>query len=285
MYLLLMGSIFALSLNNTLLHNAPCRKTKDVISFTGLSTLMWIVLFLIFGKGSFTLNREIMLWGAVYAFLQVFFLIFKAKSMATGPVAITALIGNCSLILSTSAGVALFHETVKLTQIIGIVILLTAVFVCTDIKSAEKQKMTWEWKIYCVFYLVFSAMVSVVMKLSSRDITDAHRNDMMLLSAILISVSLLIVSFFCGLKDKSPSEIGKNNLWMIPVSGFLSCIFNRLNLTLLGDIPGIIFYPVFSGGVIIVSTLLSVIFLKEHLSKKQIGGIFLGVIAISLFGI
>ena len=60
------------------------------------------------------------------------------------------------------------------------------------------------------------------------------------------------------------------------LSGCLSCLYNRLNIYLSGALDAVIFFPAFNGGVIIASTLLGVICLKEKLSRWQTAGIFLG---------
>ena len=69
------------------------------------------------------------------------------------------------------------------------------------------------------------------------------------------------------------------------VSGLFSCVYNRLNIFLSGALIGMIFYPGFNGGVVILSTILSVVFLREKLSAKQIIGILIGVAGICIIGI
>ena len=69
------------------------------------------------------------------------------------------------------------------------------------------------------------------------------------------------------------------------VSGLLSCLYNRLNIYLSGALDGVIFFPSFNGGVVVLSTVVSMIIFKEKLSAKQLIGLLLGISGICIIGI
>ena len=69
------------------------------------------------------------------------------------------------------------------------------------------------------------------------------------------------------------------------IAGILSCVYNRLNIYLSGEITGAVFFPCFNGGVVVLSTVLSIVLLREKLSAMQFIGIALGIVGLCIISI
>ena len=107
---------------------------------------------------------------------------------------------------------------------------------------------------------------------------------MMLTSAIVMVLGNFFISLFVDKGAENKLYISKR-LWIYAlISGVLSCLYNRMNIFLSGSMDAIIFFPVFNGGTVLLSTLLSMFFLKEKLVMKQIIGLMMGVLAICIIG-
>lgn len=78
-----------------------------------------------------------------------------------------------------------------------------------------------------------------------------------------------------------------NKLFFIPaVLLSLSVVFaNKLNLILVANIPGIIFFPLINGGTIMLSAISSGIFFKEKITARIWTGITIGIVAIILIAL
>ena len=74
----------------------------------------------------------------------------------------------------------------------------------------------------------------------------------------------------------------KSALFYALLCGIFACVYNRLNVTLSGALPGVVFFPIFNGSVIILSTLAGLIFFGERLKGSQIAGMVIGVAALML---
>ena len=61
-------------------------------------------------------------------------------------------------------------------------------------------------------------------------------------------------------------------------------MINKLNLYLSGVLPGILFFPLVNGGVILLSILASRVLFHEKMTPKQVLGVVLGVLSIFLIG-
>ena len=64
--------------------------------------------------------------------------------------------------------------------------------------------------------------------------------------------------------------------------GVAGCVYNRLNIYLSGAMANAVFFPLFNGGNIILSSLAGRIFFREKLSGLQIAGIVCGMFAVIL---
>ncbi len=285
LYFLLFISILFASLNSVLLHKLP--EKSNLYIFNMLVSAVWIAILFSLNRFSLTVNSQIIMWGIIYGVTQELFMFFKTQAMKSGSVSITTLIGNCSLILSTSVGVIVWKESVSVLQIFGIFMLITAFILCTY-KKSKSEKCSQLWLIYCLLFFTLAAGVGIIFKIFSKLSGGEGAGDMMIVAAftmfVFSSVKLSVSQITS--KSKETTKVFTKSFFIIAVlSGLLSCGYNRLNISLAGLLESVIFYPCFNGGVIILSTLLSIIFLREKLASKQILGLALGILAVVAVGI
>lgn len=284
MYWLIVLSVTCASLNGTLLHKIPSFAKQNVFRFNFLCSAEWIVILMLLNKGSLHFTSETLLFGIMYGITQVLFLFFKTQAMSSGPVFITTLIGNCSLILSTAAGVIIWREPVRVIQIICIAVLLFSVFLCTFVKS--NAEMTVKWKIYCVAFFVCAAAVGIIFKFFSKSEGSAYANDMMLISSFTMTLLFFLLSLTKKSTDNTEEKKNYGGFVLIAVlCGIFSCTYNRLNISLSGMFPSTVFYPSFNGGTVMLSFIMSIVFLKERPVFRQTVGLILGTCAVVALGI
>ncbi len=289
MFAFLLITVFVASLNSVLLHKLP--KKSDVFTFNFICSVIWFVVLFAVNGFSITFSKEIVFWGILYGIVQMFFLTFKTKAMGSGPVSITTLIGNCSLLLSTVAGIIVWKESISWMQILGIAMLIVAFFLCTFSKSQDSKSKIWVF--YCVFFFVCAAGVGIIFKGYSKSLVDAEEraNDMMIIASIVMMILFAGKKGFNMLLARKKNEeikelsYDRTYLWIALASGVLSCAYNRLNVVLAGKFPAAVFYPCFNGGVILLSLILSFILLKERLTLRQTTGLMIGTTAVLVIGL
>lgn len=284
MYYLLTFSIIFASLNSIILNRAKLKRKSEIFFFNFLVSAVWLVIFFILNKGSIHINRNALLWGIIYGITQAFFVLFKTLAMGSGPVSITTLIGNFSLIVSVMVSLILWNETFTAYDVFGIFLLLFSIFLCTYKKN--DLNFSSKWKYFAIFFFIFAAGVGIVFKAFGKSSVASYCSDMMLVASIVMLACFFILSLVCGgFKCKKITKSNKRFLLYAVLCGLLSCVYNRLNIFLAGKINAVIFFPAFNGGVILLSALLGIIMCKEKLSKKQVLGILTGTLAIAIIGI
>lgn len=233
------------------------------------------------------MSTKILLWGIVYGLTQTCFILFKTAAMSTGSVTVTTLIGNSSLLISILVSLIVWKEKITAADIIGLVLLVIAIFLCTYTKDASKSvNHTSLWKYYVLLFLLSSAGVGIVFKAFGKSGNLEHCGDMMFVSSIVMIISNLVICFFTGgFKLQNIALRSKSFVIFAVLSGILSCLYNRLNVFLAGNMDALIFFPAFNGGVLFLSAALSAFICRERLKITQLIGLAAGISAICLMGI
>lgn len=286
--ILLSVSIFFAVANNAILHslnNKGLRGIGDVLLFNAFVSLIWILILSILNKG-FNISAVSWLWGIIYGSVTAAFLLCKMKAMSTGPASVTSFIGCSSLLISTAFGLIYFNEKVTAVQIIGVVLLITALFLTTA-KSGSLNSINAEksWFIWCILFFLCSGTTGIIFKLHQSSTARGEVNQMMLAAAITSTALFFASSFFMKLKNKSDKwflYISVKIALFVVICGIVSCGYNRINITLSGMLPSIIFFPLFNGSVIFLTSLAAVAIFREKITKCQTMGISIGIIALLL---
>jgi len=283
-YLLLLISILLAVSNNLLLHcfgNRGLRGLSDILLFNSLVSCVWIAILLpLSGLKPVTVGA--LLWGVLYGIVTAVFLLGKMQAMATGPVSVTSFIGCSSLLISTAVGIIAFQESVMPLQILGVALLLCALFL-TASPSAGGEKIKKAWMRWCVLFFFASASTGIIFKLHQSSDSRNEVGAMMLCAAVTSAVIFAAAAVIAGKK----SGIGMPHIPMRAIlfalaCGIVSCGYNRLNITLSSALPSIVFFPVFNGAVILGASLLAAVVFREMLTRRQLAGMGIGIAALML---
>lgn len=284
--ILLLISILFAATNNMLLHGTSSKGLRgigDTLLFNALVSAVWILILSVLNK--FTcISAGSWLWGIVYGSVMSAFLLCKMQAMVTGPVSVTSFIGCSSLLVSTAFGMIYFEESVTFIQVIGVILLIFALFLTTmkgrqsDIKETERV-----WMIWCILFFLCSGATGIIFKLHQSSADKDNVNQMMIAAAITSMVLFLTISVIVQRKtDKSLPYIAPKIWKFVIACGIVSCGYNRLNISLSGMLPSIVFFPLFNGSVIFLSSLFAAILFHEKITKRQTAGITIGIIALIL---
>lgn len=280
---LLIVSIFAATANNLLLHGVSLKEKENLFFYNFLCGAVWFGILLALCRGNFAFTANEVRFGVCYGLTQAAFLLCKSGAMSTGPVSVTTLIGNCSLLLSTAAGVLIWREPVGALQVIGIVLLCVAVVLCTyrTQNGAHGRKC---WALFCVGFFISAAGVGILFK-AFHKAGGGDCNRMMLCGAMVLTVCMLICTLATHAFTRQTLLTKPHALWLILLCGVVSCLYNRLNIPLAGELPSVLFYPVFNGGVILLCTLCGMWIFREKTTWRGKCGILLGMLAIGIIGL
>lgn len=280
-YLLLCLSVLFAVSNNLLLHkfgNKGLRGTGDVLLFNAVVSAVWVVILL--PISGFEFSKTVVFGGIVYGLITAGMLFCKMQAMTHGPVSLTTFAGCASLLISTVVGVLVWKESIGVLQGIGVILLIASLFLVVSPKSEKTES---SWKYWCVGFFLFSGSVGVAQKAFQSVSGGKGTGTMLAVSAFVSAILLTAVStVFSKIKLDSMPHLPKNAVVYALACGIVSCLYNRINNTLSGKLPSVVFFPGFNGSFILLATLCGVLLFREKLARSQAIGLAVGAVALML---
>lgn len=203
-------------------------------------------------------------------------------ALSKAPVSVCAMVYSFGFIIPTVFGTVLWHEAVTILKIISILLCIGTILL-TSIKPENKTKVS-ELPASLIIAMLSSGGLGLVQKLQQR--SDAHNETgvFLFLAFVLAMLFSLAASVFTRKKAGQKCRIAKAALPILLV-GISMALANTANTLLAGLLPSAVVFPIVNVGVILASLTISVVALKERLSKNQIAAFCLGIAAILLFNL
>lgn len=217
---------------------------------------------------------------------------FVMSSLSTQKVgmAITSIANNISLVIPVLCSIFIFESTGKTFDVYnyaGIILAIIAVLLATvkntDAESGSKANILEKSILIISVFLLYGFNNAALNYLNLNTIKDPKLTipiTMIMILGAAISGLILLVYRIIVHKDKIalPSIIGSVTLG---IPNFLSFYFIILAFGQFGN-NGAFVFPIYNIGVILISSALAYLVFKEKLSKINISGLVLAIIAIGL---
>lgn len=190
---------------------------------------------------------------------------FKALSLAN--VNKVAPIDKTSIVLTLILSSIFLKEDITLIKVISIVLILLGTYLMTS-KNDNVNEDNKKWIIYALLTAFFTSVATIVGKVGIRDIES---NFGLLIKTIVVFIIIWILIFKTK-KNKDIKYINKKSWIFIILSGITTCLSWVCYFGSLKEKDASIVFPIEKLS-IVVSVILSSIFLKEKLTKKATIGL------------
>lgn len=288
-YILLVGALFAnasLSLFNSFFQ----KKNKDKVGATQLYNLVmissvvitWAVIWAFEGGFSVKVLPYSLIFGVGYsaAIIGLF------NAIQCGPVALSTLILQLSLIATTVWGFFFWDLPVNAIVIIGLILVAVSLFCCIYTKSSESEnRVSLKWIIWVLICFIGNSAASIVARVQQIDFGGQHKGQFIMI-ATLITLVICIIMYVKS--DKRDSAfVFKKSGFLPMLSGVLNALYSVLILVLSTSkvVPVSLLYPTVGVGSIALVSLFAQIVLKEKMTKLQWTGLVIGALATALLSI
>lgn len=223
----------------------------------------------------FLLDKKTILFLILSGISNTLLWICYFKALDLGTVSKVTPVDKTSVVLTLILSSIFLNEKITSIKIISIVLILSGTFL--TIKKESKDSKDNKWIVHAVLTAVFTSTTTVLSKIG---IESTNTTLITFLRTIVVLIILTTITLFKK-KYKSIKDIKKRSWLFIILSGLstsLSWLFYFKALAL-GEAS--IVFPIEKLS-LVVSILISIIFLKEKVNKKQIIGIIIIVIGTSL---
>lgn len=198
----------------------------------------------------------------------------------TGSVSVCSLIYAACFIIPTVFTAMYYNEAFSSLRITGICVMLASV-VMISIKGEENTNSSKKYLFYIFIAMICAGSVGILQKVFSRMYEGKGINEYLFLAFLFILI--FSITGKIAVKKKTPSQKHNKKFYLLAILLSLSVVVaNKLNMFLVGALPGLIFFPIINGGTIMLSAVVSKYLFKEKLSIISWCGIIIGILAIVL---
>jgi drug/metabolite transporter (DMT)-like permease len=191
-----------------------------------------------------------------------------------------------AMVISVTAAYFLYDDQFTIIKITGILLAILAI-VFASIKKQDKHQKGHKWAyLFALVVFLISGLIETMLKyLQEFHLQEEIYNSFLIFlfgsAAVCGSVIVFINSMISKSEKKQPFTIRKKDL----LAGTVMGVFNYasiyfLILALKHGLESSVVYPVNNIGVVLLSAAMAFILFKERLSRLNIIGIFIAVIAI-----
>ena len=204
------------------------------------------------------------------------------ESIGTNGAILSSAFGRLGLVVPLIASIFLFSERPSLIQVIGLLLVLTAVIVISGYKEEpEKPGTVRPLLLLCV--LLFCGLADTMSKIFEH----VGSREMDELFILLIFASAAVITGFLAFFEyrRTRRSLHAADLFFGVAVGIPNYFSSMLLLKALAAIPAIIAYPCYSTGTIVVVMLAGALWLHEHPGKRQWLGLLLILTALVLLNL
>ena len=276
----LVSSIFSGLTSILASYSSKLNKVDSILITTTRTFIILIISFIstiFFGKLSqiTTLSLKTIIFLILSGVSTTLLWIFYFKALDTGDVSKVTPIDKTSIVLTLILSMIFLHEKITIIKIISITLILIGTLLTVNKKTTNEKDN--KWILYSVLTAIFTSTTTIISKIGLDNI------DSVLATFIRTVIVFIILMFIVIFKKKYVylKDISKKSMKYVIYSGITNTLSWLFYFASLKDGETSIVFTIEKLS-IVVTILLSVIFLKEKLNRKQIIGIIIIVIATSL---
>lgn len=256
----------------------------NALFFTGVA----VFLLLLFPQSVPT--RDLVLLASASAIVTTFFQVLYTVTLNAGPVSLTVLICNFSVLLVTTFSVVVFKEKLYYSQIGGIACLIVSMILNTD-RSGNEKKGGKKWLILALVTMLVNGMGTCLQKsfylTEASKVENSSNTYLSVMYAVAAVFAFLLYFVYTRAIKKENSSFGFN-LHVIGYAfliGLVLAVYQKMNMFGIEHIDGTFFYPTFSGMQSVIMTAIGVVLFKDRLSRRQWVGVLFGILSIVLMNL
>lgn len=249
-----------------------------------VTNVIGTLLFLCIGKFQVQFSPVSFFWAAMFALIMIPYYVVGIKVLSLGSLAIYSMFMMLGgMLLPFLYGTVFLHETISWGKGLGTVLLTLFIILQAiwqkspedeEIKSKSK-KTSYLFFALCLVIFVINGMTGVVAKIHQISAGTVDEVSFTVLSCGLTAIFSLVLLLVCYLKNQREthaqtfSTLKCKPIVIMAFIGAATYMGNFLHLKAASNVPASVQFPLVSGGVIVLSALVSAFIFREKLQKKE----------------
>ena len=260
------------------------RGTSAFYNFFQLLTVFvgWTLLLII----DFEFNVAVIPYAVAFGIAYCVGTLGAINALRTGPVLLTSLITQFSLIATTIWGFFFWGSEPKATVFVGLALVVVAIFLCLyKGKGHDKNDkgFSFKWLFYVSFAFLGNAGTSIIQRTQQTAFDGKYGNQLMS-TALFFGFLFFLVIFLRS--DKSDAKFIIKKCYIPMGTGLFNLILNLfVMLMATSSLSPSLIYPTISIGGLMIVTLFSLFAFRERLRASQWVGVALGITSVLLLSL
>ena len=274
---------FALSAQQIAQKEYDKRSRGGAYTYVLIAVIAAISVFLFASGGAFDFRSDVVLYSVLFAIGYTVSMATGFLAIKTGSLSLSALIMQYSLILPAIYGMVMLGEELKITIFAGIALLIVSLMLVTLKGDEGSVRPTFKWAVFAALSFIGNGMCGTVQKVQQLDFDGKYKSEFMIVALGISAVFLLLFVLIYERRDLGYNI--KKGGYICAISGVCNGGCNFFMMMLAGMLPASVMYPVISAGGTIATSLAALLIYKEKMSRRQLIGLGLGVLAIVFLNI
>ncbi|MBQ9358372.1 MAG: EamA family transporter [Abditibacteriota bacterium] len=207
------------------------------------------------------------------------------KALERGPLSLTSLFAKFSMVLPIAYSFLFLHEQASLFRMTGIVLICVCIVLFADPQRTGREQLTRGWLLMALMLMACNGAVQLIGKIYALSSANAYQNAFLLWAFGFETLAALVI-FLCLSRGRS-AELARAFVSpaVLELSAFVAAAALSMNFAIVAlatRMDGSVFFPIYSGGPLILIALAGRLIFKEEMNTKKVSGILLGIVAIAL---
>ena len=269
----------------TKLYESAVRQTMvTALVMLIVTSLIGMLLFLFIGGFHVQTTRISVILAVLFALVMIPYYMIGIRVLSLGSLAIYSMFMMLGgMLVPFFYGIIFLHETISIGKILGTVLLSLFIILqaigqnspTENHPSESTKKRKHLFFVFCLLIFLLNGLTGVIAKahqISEGAVDEISFTVISCGSIATLSLVLLIFAFLKNQNEKFAQVktiLKRRPLWIMVLLGSAAYAGNFLHLKAASNIPASVQFPLVSGGVIVLSALVSAFLFKEKISKKE----------------
>lgn len=265
--------------------NQAGTSVKACLSYNLCMGIISAAMFLAISGFTVTLTWFSVICAFVFSILFISFMVIGFRLMEKGSMSLyTLFLMSGAMTIPYIYGLVFLNETLSVMRTIGLLLFISAILIA----NLNKNRIDKSQLLLCVLVFVINGFVNVISKMHQVSFAGAivSSTDYAFIINVCKAFVSLVALLFIQKTDKVNGKVTippKSLLLIILLAAIPDGVSYMLQLIGATNIPATVMFPLLSGGVIILSTLVDFVFFKERISSKQWIAVGISVLGTFLF--
>ena len=241
------------------------------------------VIFLLNIKGMCLPSGKTLVFGVMYGIFTVLAQWLYTVALGKMPVSVCAMVYSFGFIIPTVFGTVMWNESIGFFKILSVLLCVVTIILSSLGNGGDNKKTEIGAVLPLIISMIASGGLGVVQKLQQKSDHPSETGAFLFSAFLLAGIISAAAALIAKNENYTAQKHEKEFYFSVIIVGAAMAAANTANTLLAGRLPSVIAFPITNVGVILASLLVSVLFLKEKITGKQIAAMVTGIAAVVMF--